>query len=146
MAGWRAWIDRGRLSRVQLCEVGVAGAWDAVHGLDQQQRRRCFDFAAQAIVRYERLIDKPMMTGDIIWRCAYIGTAEVLEREYRANLIESHEYESSRGRCLLDRADLGSILLWSRNHKARDVVRRGSREGQTCRPRGLRQDRAPRVG
>ena len=93
MSGWRAWIDRERLNRLYLAHVGICGAWGTVHGLDQRQRYS--DFAAQAIVRYERLIDKPMMTGDIIWRCAYISTAKVLEREYRANLTGSHEYEGS---------------------------------------------------
>src|SRR5215204_5877276 len=101
MSFWRRGLDRERIRRRSSLDIGVAGAWATIHDLEPGQRKRSFAFAAEALARYEGLIDKPMMTGDVIWRFAYISDANTLQRDYSANLTGSRHFEM-----------IGDVAMW----------------------------------
>jgi hypothetical protein len=93
MSAWRRILDRQRIRHVDLAEAGISGAWAMVHQLSPDQRQTCFELAGQAIARCQDSIDKPMMTGDIIWRLAYISDAGAIRREYLVHLSASRGFE-----------------------------------------------------
>jgi hypothetical protein len=97
----RRMLDRYRRNQLNLAEVGVSGAWSMIHGLDDAQKHRAFQFATEAVAKYESLLDKPMMTYDTVWRFAYISRGEDLKRAYAANVLLSQNLERS-----------GDVALW----------------------------------
>jgi len=83
------------MGQVSSVEAGIAGAWNCVHQLSQEDLLNCVDLAGQAIRKYELMIDKEMMIYDVIWRFSYISSSSALLREYQATLFISKHFEKT---------------------------------------------------
>jgi hypothetical protein len=89
-AWWRRFLDRGRMRMVRLAELGISTTLATIADLDEEQRKRCIDFAAQAVEAINRKFAVPMpIIQHVVWRRAHILDSNELRREYRNHLISS---------------------------------------------------------
>jgi hypothetical protein len=59
MTWWRHILDRERMRTVALTETGISTCWATIGDLDEPQRNRCVELAAEIIERIDQKIDKP---------------------------------------------------------------------------------------